>query len=346
MKKALALTLAALAAALTLFGCASKQETLVLYTWVDYVPSSVVADFERDTGIKVVYATFDTNEQMLASFEQKTDQYDVILCSDYIIQQMTNTGGLLAELDRERIATYGNLDPSYQSQYFDPDDKYSIPYAFSSAILVYDSARVDVPVTSYADLWDERFKDSLVLLDGDRNILGMTLMVMGESINETDPEILEEMRQELLKLKPNVVEFNANTPHDALIRGDATAGYMFASQYMAAKAAVPTVEFAFPEEGLASNLDCFVLSAEAPNMDNAYTFLNYILDGEVSAKMSAEINYTNCNTAAKEFLPQEFLDNLSINIPSEEAAKAQIYMPIGEAAIAYDEIWTEFKAAN
>ncbi|MDR1704422.1 MAG: spermidine/putrescine ABC transporter substrate-binding protein [Clostridiales bacterium] len=345
MKKVLSLALAAIVAA-SLFGCASPQETLVIYTWAEYVPSEVVADFERDTGIKVVYATFSTNEEMLAAFEQKTDQYDVILCSDYIIRQMIEAGGLLKELDTERIANYGNIDPFYQSKHFDPDNKYTIPYAFSSALLVYDSARVDFPVTKYADLWDESFEGSIVLLDGARDILGLTLMMMGESINETDPEILEQVRQKLLELKPNVVAFNADTPHESLIRGDAKAGYMFASQYVAAKEAVPTIECAFAEEGISSNLDCFVVSAEAPNEDNAYTFLNYVLDGEVSAKMSSITNYANCNTAAKPFLPQEFLDNPSINVPPEAAAKAQDYLPLEDGGIAYDIIWTEFKAAN
>jgi spermidine/putrescine transport system substrate-binding protein len=121
---------------------------------------------------------------------------------------------------------------------------------------------------------------------------------------------------------------------------------MYGSQATAAWNAVPSVRFVFPEEGLSSFLDCFVMSAQAPNLDNAYTFLNYILYGEVSAKASSIINYGNCNIAAKEFLPESFLANLSVNIPDGIQATAQYFKPIGEAELLYDIIWTEFKASN
>lgn len=347
MKKLLSLALVMAVIGTALAGCSTKdKKTLVIYTWENYVPPEVVADFERDTGIKIVYADFSTNEEMFASFSQKTDQYDIILCSDYIIQQMIRTGGMIREIDTGKLSNYKNIDPQFQSMYFDPDNDYSIPYATGSAIIVYDSAKVSFPITGYKDLWDPRLTGSVVVLDGYRDIIGMTLQMLGYSINETDPEILEIARQELLKFKPNVIAFNADTPHESLIRGDATVGYMFGSQATAARDEIPTIEFVFPEEGISTNLDCFVLSADAPNLENAYIFLDYILDGEVSAKMSSIINYANCNLAAKEFLPQEYIDNPSVNIPGSVMETAQFYLPVGDAEVLYDKIWTEFKAAR
>jgi spermidine/putrescine transport system substrate-binding protein len=345
MKKAVSLLLAAVLA-ITLLGCRTAGETLVIYTWEDYVPGEVVEDFEKATGIKVVYASFSSNEEMFNSFVQKTNQYDLILCSDYIIDKMAESGGLLKELDKPRIANYGNIDPVFQGQYFDPDNKYAIPYATGSPTIVYDSAKVSFPITGIKDLWNPNLRESIVLLDDVRDIMGMTLLMMGEDVNETDPEILERAKQELISLKPNIIAFNADYPHESIIRGDATVGYMYGSQATAAWEAVPTVEFVFPEEGVTTYIDCFVLSASAPNLDNSYTFLNYILNGEVSAKMSGIINYGNCNTAAKDFLPEEYLNNRSVNIPSEIQATAQFYLPLGEYEILYDIIWTEFKAAN
>ena len=346
MKKLFALLLAVMVTAAALAGCRTSGETLVIYTWENYVPPEVVADFERDTGIKVVYAGFSTNEEMYASFAQKADQYDIILCSDYIIDKMASEGNLLHQIDSTRIKNYGNINPDFMGLYFDPDNKYAIHYANAGAILVYDSARVDIPITGYKDLWHESLKESIVLLDGGRDIIGMTLMKMGESINETDPEILERAKNDLLLLKPNVIAFNADTPHESIIRGDASVGYMFASQAIAAQEALPSVTFVIPEEGVSYNVDCFVVSAQAPNLDNAYIFLNYILDGEVSAKASSIINYAGCNSAARNYLPEAFKNNIAINLPPEVVSKAQIYMPLGDDEILYDIIWTEFKAAN
>ncbi|MCL2702925.1 MAG: spermidine/putrescine ABC transporter substrate-binding protein [Defluviitaleaceae bacterium] len=329
-----------------LAGCRTAGDTLIIYTWEDYVPQAVIDDFERDTGIRVVYASFSSNEEMFNSFVQKVNQYDLILCSDYMIERMIGMGGLLQQIDSSRIENFGNISPLFQNQYFDPDNKYAIPYSTGSPIIVYDSARVPVPITRIRDLWDPSLRESVVLLDDVRDIMGMTLLMLGESVNETDPEILDRVRQELIALKPNVIAFNADYPHRSIINGDASVGYMYGSQATAAWEAVPTVKFVFPEEGVSTFIDGFVLSAEAPNTDNAYIFLNYILDGEVSAKMSGIINYGNCNTAAKEFLPESFRNNLSVNIPDEVQATAQLFKPIGEAEILYDIIWTEFKAAN
>lgn len=348
MKKFLAVATAVVLVLSTalLSGCFSKKESLVIYTWEDYVPPEVVKQFEEETGIKVTYASFSDNEEMYASFSQKKDQYDIIVCSDYVIDRMINQGGYLEELDRSKISNYSNIDPAYQSKYYDPDNRYTVPHASGSAIIVYDSAEVDFPITGYRSLWDEPLRGRVVLLDGSRDIIGMTLQMLGYSLNETDPEALELARQELLKLKPNVIRFDADRPHEAIISGDATVGYMFGSQATAAMEAVDTVKFVYPEEGISAYIDCYVISAKAPNKGNAYKFLNYVLDGEISAQISSTINYVNCNLAAREFLPQEYLDNPMVNIPDELMKTAEFFMPIGDAEVLYDKIWTEFKAAR
>jgi spermidine/putrescine transport system substrate-binding protein len=259
---------------------------------------------------------------------------------------MVQRGGLLQQIDRTRLENWNNIDPVFQSKYFDPDNRYAIPFSTGSPIIVYNSARVNFPITSIRDLWNPELLGSVVLLDDMRDIMGMTLLMLGESVNSTDPEVLELVRQELIALKPNVVSFNADYPHRSIINGDAVVGYMYGSQATAARNAVPTVRFVIPEEGVSTFVDCFVISAEAPNLDNAYIFLNFILDGEISAQASSLINYGNTNRAAQQFLPEEFKNNISVNIPSEVQATAQYYVPLGEAEILWDIIWTAFKAAN
>ncbi len=346
MKKlsAILLCLTLVAAMTAVSGCNTKKE-LNIMSWAYYVPDEVVQRFEQETGIKVNYTEFSTNEEMYSLFSTKANQYDIILCSDYIIDVMAKEG-LLKNLDKAKIANYKNVDTSFQGKYYDPDNKFSIPYAGASAILCYDTAKVGFEITSYEDLWNEEFRDKLVVLDGDRDIIGITLLSMGYSVNETDPAILEQAKQKMLELKPNIIAFDADTPHNAIIRGDAVAGYMFGSQVTAAIAEVPTVTYAYPKEGLTFYIDSFVMSAKAPNEANAYTFLNFMLDGKNSAEASSLINYINCNTAAKAFLPQEFLDNKAVNIPSELVAKAQIYTYDADTMVTYDSIWTEFKAAK
>lgn len=321
-----------------------KQELNIL-TWADYVPNEVVLDFENETGIKVNYSNFSTNDEMLAKLEaSKGGQYDVIICSDYIIDIMRKKENLIKELDTSKIENLKNIEEEFKNKYYDPENKYSIPYSASSALIVYDSAKVDFEIKGYKDLWNEKLKDSIVLLDGDRDIIGLTLQKMGYSVNETDKDILNKAKDDLLKLKPAIIGFDANKPHEMMISGEASVGYMFGSQATAVMNEIPTLKFVFPEEGMGFYIDNVVVPYNAPNSDNAYKFINYILDGKVSAKISSTINYINTNSAAKEFLPEEFLNNTAINIPKQSLEKAEVYMDIGEAKIEYDRIWTEFKS--
>ncbi|MDR2899342.1 MAG: spermidine/putrescine ABC transporter substrate-binding protein [Clostridiales bacterium] len=324
-------------------GTDNTPKELNLLTWEGYVPADVVQKFEEETGIKINYSAANDNESMIAKIQADKSAFDIIILSDYVIPTMISEG-LIGELDRTKLPNFGNIDPAFQGQACDPDNKYTIPYTASAAIIAYDSAALDFVPVGYEDFWRPELKNSVVLLDGDRDVIGFTLQTLGYSVNDTDPAHLAEAQAKLLELKPNVIGFDANTPHNMLISGEAKIGYMFGSQVTEAMAQKDTIDFVYPEEGLGSYIDNVVMAAEAPNAENAYTFLNFILDGENSAAISNAIFYTNCNTAAKEFLSEDFKNNATINIPQEFAAKMESYGDLGEARSLYTDVWTVFKS--
>ncbi len=321
------------------------SKTLNILTWDGYVPQEVVDSFEQETGIKVNYSNFNTNEEMLTKLQATGgSDYDVIICSDFIIDIM-RPQNLIKELDWSKIPNAKNIEPNFQFQYYDPENKYTVPYSAATAILVYDKEATGFEITGYEDLWREELKNSVVLLDGDRDIIGMTLQTLGYSLNETDPGKLEEAKNKLIALKPNIIDLNTNSPHESLISGVAKAGYMFGSQVTEAMKSKPSITYAYPKEGLGFYIDNIVVASKAPNEANAYKFIDYVLDGKNSAKISSTINYINCNTQAKEFLTQEYLDNKTVNIPQEVLSKAEAYRNLGEASKLYNKIWTEFKVS-
>ena len=320
-----------------------KERVVNVFTWTYYIPDEVVAAFEDASGIRVNYTPFSDNESMLSRVQSTPGQFDLIACSDYIIDIMRGSD-LLAPLDRDALTNWGNIDPGCQSQYYDPDNEYTVPYTVTVPLIVYDTAAVSEPITGYADLWRDEFKGNLVLIDDMRNVIGMAEKKLGLSLNETDPSKLDQVRAELNALKDNVVVFNADTPHNTLIGGDAVAGLMFGSQIVAAQEEISTLEVVYPEEGLAFGIDCLVVPKDAPHMDAAQILINYLLDGEVSAWASALINYGSCNTAAAAYMSEEFKADKSVNVPSELLASAEMIRPLdGDAERLYDEIWTEFK---
>ena len=321
----------------------AKERVVNVFTWTYYIPDEVVAAFEEASGIRVNYTPFSDNESMLSRVQSTPGQFDLIVCSDYIIDIMRGSD-LLAPLDRDALTNWDNIDPGCQSQYYDPDDEYTVPYTVTVPLIVYDTTAVDEPITGYADLWRDEFKGNLVLIDDMRNVIGMTEKKLGMSLNETDSAKLDQVRAELNALKGNVVVFNADTPHNALIGGDAIAGLMFGSQIVAAQEEISTLEVVYPEEGLAFGIDCMVVPKGAPHMDATQIFINYLLDGEVSAWASELINYGSCNTAAQEYLPEDFKANEAVNVPSEALADAEMLMPLdNEAQRLYDDLWTALR---
>ena len=323
---------------------APDQKVVNVFTWTYYIPDEVVNNFTDLTGIEINYtASMDDNEGMRAKLAASPATYDLMVVSDYIIGDMAEAG-MLSEIDKGKLPNYVNVDPNYQSQFYDPDNKYSIPYTNTIPLICYNADAVPFEVTSYADLWREEFKDKLAVVGEMRVIIGMAQKKLGLSYNETDPEKMALVAAELETLKPNIMTFNSDTPHIAMIEGAASAGFMFGSQIIAAQMELPNVKSVYPVEGLGFGIDNMIVPVDLPHVDATYIFINYLLDGEVSAYASDLIDYGNCNLAAPEFMTPEFIADETINVPVELVAQAEMIMPIeGDTLKLYDDIWVNFR---
>jgi spermidine/putrescine transport system substrate-binding protein len=246
-------------------------------------------------------------------------------------------------INKDNLSNYKNLDPAYLDQDFDKGNKYSVPYTLGSEMLVYNPEKVKVDITSFKDLWNPALKDSIVLIDDPRSIIGVALKKLGYSINETDKAKLDQAKAELKKLKPNVKVFDADTPHNSLISGDTTVGLMWGSQASAAVKGNPKLKIVYPSDGMTVEEDNFIIPVKAPHKKNAEAFINFMLDGEISNIATTITEYANTTTAAKKFMSQEYLNNKAVFIPSEEMSKAEHINDVGAAAKDYDSIWSEFK---
>ena len=191
--------------ALLMAGCGgqSKSDEVNLYAWSEYVPQDILDGFTEETGIKVNYDAYSSNEELLAKLQAGASGYDVIIPSDYIVSIMI-AQGMLAELDLSAISNFENIGDAYKNLVFDPGNKYTVPYQFGTSCLVVDTSKVTRPITKWADLWDPEFAGKVVLLDDEREVLGMVLSVLGYDNNSTDPDQLEEARIKLSELMPSV----------------------------------------------------------------------------------------------------------------------------------------------
>ncbi|MFR5600845.1 MAG: ABC transporter substrate-binding protein [Lachnospiraceae bacterium] len=346
-----ALLMAAVMAAGVLGGCSNAGSQggkdageLNIYTWAEYVPQDVIEGFEAETGIKVNYTNFEANEEMLAKLEtSKGGDYDIVIASDYIIKIAADEG-LVKEIDKEKVPNYKNIDPVFQNFFYDPDNTLTVPYGPGIPLLVYNPETVTTEITGYESLWDPSLEDSLALMDSERVVMGMVLKTMGESFNTEDLDVLREAGDKLMELAPNVRLLSQNQTQDFLLSGEVDAAYLFTSQVVLALAQNPDLKVVYPKEGLGFGVDAAFIPAQAPNSDNAHAFLNYILDGEVGAKVSQQTYYLCPNQASYEYLPEEFQKSLIIS--AEDIPNGEFIQDVSpEATSLHEELWTAFKSA-
>ena len=343
MRKWMAGALCLSAAVALMSGCGtskgSEGKELVLFTWEGMFPQEVLDGFEEETGIKIVYSNFDTDETMLEKLAQsKGGDYDLVIADDYIVEAAIQEG-LVQKLDKEKISNFKNINSLYQGQFYDPADEYTVPYGAGIPLIVYDPETVDFEIKGYEDLWNESLKDSVALLGNYRVINGITLLSMGKSMNEEDPAVIEEAGKKLLELAPNVRLIQDDNTQNALLNGEASAAFLYTSQVTQALTENPDLKVVYPQEGLGFGIMAGFVPSEAPNSEVAFEFLNYILEPEVSAQCFDYIGYYCTTQAANDLV------NPGLVVP-DSVTKGEIIQNVSEEAeAAYNKNWTEFKAA-
>ncbi len=342
-KRVLAILLCSIMAGSLLSGCGGEKEEnnkeLVLYTWEGLFPQEVLDDFEKEKGIRIINSNFDSNETMLEKVQQSDGKdYDVVIGDDYIIEQVVKNG-LAKELDKSKLSNYGNINPLYQSQFYDPDNKYTIPHGAGIPLIVYDPEQVDFEITGYEDLWNSKLEDKIATIASYRAVEGMVLLTMGKSMNEEDPTVIKEAGEKLVSLAPNIRMIQDTNTQNALLNGEASVAILYTSQVIAALQENPDLKVVYPKEGLGFGIMNFFIPKNAPDTEEAYKFLNYILEPEVAAKCFDFVGYYCTNKAADDLV------NPDLVVP-DSVTKGEIIQNVStEAEEVYNQNWTEFKAA-
>ena len=229
------------------------------------------------------------------------------------------------------------------SQFYDPQNEYTVPYGAGIPLIVYDPGLTDVKITGYEDLWDPALENNVALTANYRVIDGITLKTMGESFNTEDLDVIRAAGEKLLSLAPNIRVINDNNTQDYLISGEVAAAFLYTSQVSAALQARPDLEVVYPKEGLGFGIMAGFVPSQAPNADAAYAFLDYINDPENAAKCYEYIGYYCTNKAAEAYISD---DMKKMIVLPEDAAEGEIVQNISqEAEDLHAEIWNQFKSA-
>jgi len=328
------------------------SKELNLYGWSEYVPQDMLDAFTAKYGIKVNYDAYASNEELLAKLQAGASGYDVIIPSDYMVTLMSKLG-MLEPLNLSLIPNFVNIGHPFKNAVFDPNNKYSVPYQWGTVGIAVNKSKVDKPITRWADLWDPAFKSNLVVLDDEREVLGFVLVTLGYDKNSTDPKQLEEAKQKMLELTPNIKLYDSDSPKTALLSGEVVAGVVWNGEAALAHMEDENMDYVLPEEGCGLWYDNLAIPKDPPHKDAAHLFINWVLSPDMSILITRDFPYSNPNTAALELMSKEdpeayetYMGFAATNPPADAIKKCHLITDVGEAMTLWDKVWTEVKGGQ
>ncbi|NLL77488.1 MAG: ABC transporter substrate-binding protein [Clostridiales bacterium] len=352
MKKYLSVFCMSTAVLLSLAGCGTgtsgENGEVVVYNWGEYLDPEVLDIFEEETGIKVIYDEFETNEIMYPKVESGASEYDVICPSDYMIQKMIEND-LLAELNFDNMPNAkANIGKQYweQSQQFDPENKYSVPYCWGTVGILYNKTMVDEPVDSWSILWDEEYKDNILMQDSVRDAFMVALKLNGYSMNSTDVSELETAKNALIEQKPLVQAYVIDQVRDKMIGNEAAIGVIYSGEAIFTQRENPDLEYVIPKEGTNVWIDSWVMTKDSQNKENAEKFIDFMCRPDIALKNFEYITYSTPNDAARDLIEDEDIKNSPVAfVDLSQYSNLETYQYLGEDGDAlYNELWKEVKS--
>ena len=337
-----------LTASVLLAGCRSGVNGEVyVYSYGDYFDPMVAEDFEEETGIRVIIDTYDTAEEMYTVLENNATTYDCICTSDYMIEKMISND-MVAELNYDNIPEISNIGDVYldKTESFDPGHKHSVPYQTGISGILYNTKMVgDVEIDSWDDLWNEKFKDSLVMPDSVRDAFMIALKKLGYSENSTNEDEIKAAAEELIKQKPLVYKYANDSARDLLANGSAAVGVVWNGEYIYTKDLNDDVEFVIPEEGSEFFVDSWVIPKDVVNKENAEAWINYLCKAEVASKNFDYLYYTTPNEAALDLIDEEYLNEKAVFPDKKTIESCESLVSLDpETTELYSDYWKKIKA--
>ena len=352
------ITIAALTGCVVLSGCGNKSAQggsageLYVYNWGEYIDESVIKEFEKETGIKVIYDMFETNEEMYPVVEAGGVVYDAICPSDYMIEKMRKND-MLAELNFDNIPNIKNIDNKYMemSKAFDPENKYSVPYTWGTVGILYNTSMVKGDIDSWEDLWNSEYSGNILMQDSVRDAFMVGEKLLGYSMNTTNKDELEKVKEELIEQKPLVQAYVVDQVRDKMIGGEAAIGVIYSGEMLyiqnetANSGADFELKYVIPKEGSNLWVDSWVIPKNAKNKENAEKWINFLNKPEIAKKNFEYITYPTPNKAAFDLLDKELQENTAL-FPTDDMLKScEVYNYLGEEGDSlYNELWKEVKS--
>ena len=320
------------------------NKTLNVYVWGGEIPKQVIHDFEKKTGIKVNFSTYDANETMVAKLRASQQPiYDIIIPSAYFVERMRRQG-MLSELDHARVPNLKYLSKNFTHNDYDPGNHYSIPFIWGATGIFYNQRWVKNPPAHWADLWSHHWRNQLMVLDDPRDLFSIALARLHYSMNDTNATHLREAFQSLLALAPNIKLFASESIQAIMIDEDAIAGTTWNGDAFKAHQENPAIQFVYPSDGFVIWVDCLAIPRHAVHLSEAYTFLNFMMEPKIAARVALTEGHAITNQAGRALLPAHIRNNPMVYPSRKTLQRGHVQRDVGEEALAlYNNYWQALK---
>ncbi|ARC55106.1 spermidine/putrescine ABC transporter substrate-binding protein [Candidatus Riesia sp. GBBU] len=327
---------------------ANKEEKIIrFYNWSEYVSSEVLNQFTKETGIKVICSTYSSNESMYSKIKiYKKESYDLIVPSTYFIEKMSKEG-MLKKIDKTKLTQFRNIDINFLNKSFDPKNNFSIPYIWGATGIGVNTDFINPNrINSWANLWDQKYRKKLLLIDDAREIFQMALLKLGCSGNTSDPKLIKMAYEELKKIVPNIMAFNSDNPANPFIQGEAEIGMIWnGSASIARRFGVP-IEFIWPKEGGIFWMDSLAIPSTSKNVNESLRLIDFLLRPDIAEKIIKKIGYPTANFAAKKLLPKRITNNKILYPDKEIINNGEWQKDVGKANILYENYFQKLKSVR
>lgn len=314
-----------------------------VYNWGVYIDESIFDDFEQQTGIKVNYNTYESNESMYGVLKNEGASYDVIIPSDYMISRMIQED-MLEPLDFDKIPNFSDIDPELKNPEYDPTGAYSVPYMWGTVGIIYNTKVVTDEVKSWSILFDEKYSGQILMFNNSRDAIGIALKYLGYSYNTTDKAQISEAVDLLIRQKPLVQSYVMDEIFDKMESGEAAIAPYYAGDYLVMAEENPDLAFCLPQEGSNLFVDAMCIPKGAENKENAEAFINFMCSTDAGLANCEEIGYSTPLLSVKEALDPSVSGD-PISYPDKAALdKCETYQNLPQGILDfYDSEWLRLK---
>jgi len=331
---------------LSLAGCGGdSDDTIRVFNWGNFMDESILAEFTEQTGIRVIYTTYASNEEMYTRVTSGGSNFDLLFPSDYMIERMIREE-LLYQLDFSNIPNHSYIDERFINLPYDPHNLYSVPYKWGTLGILYNTTMVNHAVDSWDILWNPYYSGQIFMYDSMRDSFAVALKRLGFSLNTTNPEELAAARDSLIEQRPLVRAFVGDEVKHMMVGREAALAVVYSGDAMFTMQLNDELNYAVPQEGSNVWFDAMVIPRGARNKAGAEAFINFLNQPEIALRNTMYTGFSTTNSGAFRMLPEEMRNN-PVYWPSDEIYyRSEAFIHLGEFTAAFERAWTEVLAAR